>query len=97
MALGLQSTGPVVVMHRLSCSVACATFLDQGQNPCLLHWQVDVLPLSHQDAGPLIMSKLGLSCEGGRVNNRNQRRHHQSLEKYQESIRKGQDFKEGRW
>ena len=33
--------------HRLSCSTACGTFLDQGLNPCLLHWQVDSLPLSH--------------------------------------------------
>ena len=23
-------------------------FLDQGLDPCLLHWQVDYLPLSHQ-------------------------------------------------
>ena len=32
----------------LSCSSACGIFLDQGSNPCLLHWQVDSLPLSHQ-------------------------------------------------
>ena len=31
----------VVVAHRLSCSVACGIFLDQGSNPCPLHWQVD--------------------------------------------------------
>ena len=24
------------------------TFLDQGSNPCLLHWQADSLPLSQQ-------------------------------------------------
>ena len=29
------------VMHRLCCSVACGIFLDQGSNPCPLHWQVD--------------------------------------------------------
>ena len=47
----LQNTGPwvlgqsVVVAHRLSCSVACGIFLDQGSNPCpcfgwwvLYHW-----------------------------------------------------------
>ena len=34
--------------HRLSYSVACGIFLDQGLNPRLLHWQVDSLPLSHQ-------------------------------------------------
>ena len=40
--------GSAVVVHRLSCSAACEIFLDQALNPCLLHWQVDSLPLSHQ-------------------------------------------------
>ena len=40
-AHGLQSTGSVVVAHRLSCSTACGIFLDQGSNPCLLHGQMD--------------------------------------------------------
>ena len=35
-------------MHRLRFSTACEIFLDQGSNPCLLHQQVDSLPLSHQ-------------------------------------------------
>ena len=34
--------------HRLGCSEACGIFPDQGLNPCLLHWQADSLPLSHQ-------------------------------------------------
>ena len=34
--------------HGLSCSVACGILLDQGSNPCLLDWQMDSLPLSHQ-------------------------------------------------
>ena len=34
--------------HGLGCSEACGIFPDQGWNPCLLHWQVDSLPLSHQ-------------------------------------------------
>ena len=38
----------VVVAHRLGCSVACGIFLDQGLNPCLLHWQVYFSPLSYQ-------------------------------------------------
>ena len=42
----LQSTGSIV--HGLSCSKTCGLFLDQGSNPCLLHQQVDSLPLSHQ-------------------------------------------------
>ena len=33
-AAGLQSSGSRVVAHRLSCSVACGIFLDQGLNPC---------------------------------------------------------------
>ena len=34
--------------QRLSCSTACGIFPDQGWNPCLLRWQVDLdsLPLS---------------------------------------------------
>ena len=47
-ALGPQSTGSTVVAHRLSCSVSCEIFLNQGPNLCLLHWQADSLPLSHQ-------------------------------------------------
>ena len=43
-----QSTDLVVVVQGLSCSAACGILLDQGSNPCLLHWQVDSLPLSHQ-------------------------------------------------
>jgi len=34
--------------------VPCGIFLDQGSNPCLLHWQVDYLPLSHQGRLPLV-------------------------------------------
>ena len=33
--------GSVAVAHELSCSVACGIFLDQGSNPCSLHWQAD--------------------------------------------------------
>ena len=41
-------TGLVVVAHRVSCPKACGIFLDQGSNPCPLHWQVDSYPLYHQ-------------------------------------------------
>ena len=44
----LQSTGSVVVAHELSSSTACGISPDQGLNPCLLHWQADSQPLSHQ-------------------------------------------------
>ena len=37
----LQSAGSVVVVHGLSGSVACGISLDQGLNPCPLHWQAD--------------------------------------------------------
>ena len=47
-APGLQSTSSVVVAKGLSCFTACEILLDQGLNLCLLHWQVDSLPLSHQ-------------------------------------------------
>ena len=47
-APGLQSTGSIVVAHRLSCSESCEIFPNQGSNLCLLRWQADSLPLSHQ-------------------------------------------------
>ena len=48
-AQALGSWTSVVVVHKLSCSAACGIFLDQGLNPCPLHWQADSLPLSHQE------------------------------------------------
>ena len=39
---------PMVVAHGLSCSTACGIFPDQDLNLCLLHRQVNSLPLSHQ-------------------------------------------------
>ena len=50
-ASGLQSTGSKFVSYGLSCSSAGGIFPDQGSNRCLLHWQADSLPLSHQE-GP---------------------------------------------
>ena len=59
-ACGLQQLrheGSVVVAHRLSCSVACGIFPDQG----LIRedWQVDSYLLRHQGS-PEIYFKLGL-------------------------------------
>ena len=48
---------PNVLMHWLSCSVACGIFQDQGSNPCLLHCQVDFLPLSYQGSSPFKKKK----------------------------------------
>ena len=47
--LGLRccASFSLVVAYGLSCSVACGIFRGQGSNLCLLHWQVDSLPLSY--------------------------------------------------
>ena len=55
-----QSTGSVLVAHKLSCSAACGIFPDQGSNLCLLHWQADSLPLRHQGS-PLIIVLIYIS------------------------------------
>ena len=47
---GLKGTGSIVVVHGFSCSTACGILPDRGLNPCLLHWQVDSLPLSHLES-----------------------------------------------
>ena len=44
----------VVVANGLSCSGVRGILPEQGLNPCLLHWQVDSLPLSHQGS-PLML------------------------------------------
>ena len=49
---GSRCAGSVVVVHGLSCSTACGIFLDQGSNPCPLHWQADSQPLRHQGSPP---------------------------------------------
>ena len=59
---GLWSTGLIVVVHGLSCSVACGIFPDQGSNPCLLHWQVGSLPLSYQGSPCAIFELKILKC-----------------------------------
>lgn len=45
--------GLSIVAHRLSCFVACVTFLDQESNICPQHWQVDSLlePPGKPDGG----------------------------------------------
>ena len=56
-APGLQSTSSVVVALGLNCSEH-EIFADQGSNPCLLHWQADTSPLSHQGSPPLTFQAL---------------------------------------
>ena len=43
---GLRAS--IVVTRELSCTMARGIFLGQGMNLCLLHWQANSLPLSHQ-------------------------------------------------
>ena len=52
----LQSVGhgSAVVVHWLSCSAACGIFPERS-NLCLLQWQVDSLPLSHQGSARLAL------------------------------------------
>ena len=45
-ALGMWAL--VVVAHGLRCFVVCGIFLDQGWNPCPLHWLAESYPLCHQ-------------------------------------------------
>ena len=52
---GTRASVPVV--HRHSCSTAGGICLGQGQNPCLLHWEMDSLPLSHQGSPKIASSK----------------------------------------
>ena len=50
--------GSVDVVDGLRCFVACGIFLDRGSNLCLLHWQADSLPLSHQGSPRIILDLL---------------------------------------
>ena len=61
-ASGLWSASSVVVVHRLNCSKACGIFLGEGSNLCLLHWQTDSLPLSHQGSPIFYGQLLLLEC-----------------------------------
>ena len=45
---GSRFVSSAVVAHRLSCPVAYGIFLDQGLNPCPMHWQDDSLPSEPQ-------------------------------------------------
>ena len=51
------------VAHGLRISVACGIYPDEGSNLCLLHWQVDSLPLSHQGRPGFLFLDFHLSLE----------------------------------
>ena len=46
--LGSRAQTGSIVVHGLTCPEACGIFPDLGLNLCLLHWQADSLPWSHQ-------------------------------------------------
>ena len=56
-APGFYSTGSIVVARGLNYCTSCGIFLDQGSNLCLLHWQVDFLPPSHNGSLALYLKK----------------------------------------
>ena len=58
-AQALRYVGSVVVAQALSRSVTCDIFLDQGLNPCPLHWQAGSLPLSHLESPIALFLKPG--------------------------------------
>ena len=63
---GSRRAGSVVVAHRPSCSAACGIFLDQGSNPCPLHWQADSQQLHHQGSPALGILSLKAEEENAR-------------------------------
>ena len=52
--LGAQASA---VVHGLSCPMVSGIFLDQGSNPCPLHWQVNSLPLDHQGSPEYVFKR----------------------------------------
>ena len=64
----LQHAGLVVAALGLSCPKACGIFPDRGSDPCLLHWQMDSLPLSHQ--GSPLLSEFLISHPFSLISNR---------------------------
>ena len=58
---GSRRAGSVVLAHGPRCSAACGIFLDQGSNPCPLHWQADSQPLHHQGSPTAFFKSLILT------------------------------------
>ena len=48
------------MVNSLSCSMAHGICLDQGSNLCLLHWQVDSLPLSDKGSPSVDFLMIGI-------------------------------------
>ena len=50
------------ILEWVAISYSKGTFLTQGSNPCLLHWQADSLPLSHLGSPLLILFTYKWTC-----------------------------------
>ena len=59
----LQSTGSVVVVHRLSRFAACGIFLNQALNSCSVQCKADSQPLDHQGSPNAFYSSSFLSSD----------------------------------
>ena len=57
----LQHVDSVVEMHGFSCPMTCGILLDQGSNPCPLHWQADSHPPCHQGSPPSTILRIKLA------------------------------------
>ena len=55
----LQYMGSVVVVQRLSCSVACGIFLEQGSYTGPLHWQATAIHCTTKEVLSLISILVG--------------------------------------
>ena len=64
-ALAQSAWVSVAVAYGLSCLVACRIFLDQGSDPCPLHWQADTQPLDHQGTHFSYISRIGFAGSWG--------------------------------
>ena len=58
---GLQSTGSIAVVHRLSCTMAGGIFPDQGSNQCPLHCKADSSALDYQGRPAELLLFMGMS------------------------------------
>ena len=56
-AQALEVHASVVVTQGHSCSVASGILLEEGLNPCCLHWQADYYPLHREEHATLCILK----------------------------------------
>ena len=85
--------------HGLSCSAACGNLLDQGSNPCPLHWQADSQPLRHQGSPSPWLLTMKHHCGLGAVTMGSPQGHPAFAKPADRSALGGSPFKpeEGEW